>query len=137
MSSHVSLFQEYYAQLDELIEKNADDWKTILSQYQTLRKPDADAIADLAVGNFTEMRERTADPKFLLQKKIEARLHEKFPDKWIPAYSQVTFSPHIRYSDALNRGQRQESIMQEFMNEPGLSEKWDSDELHRRIIAKV
>lgn len=55
-------------------------------------------------------------------KKIEARLHEKYPDKWIPAYSQVTFSPHIRYSEALQRGQRQEAIMQEVMKMEGLGE---------------
>ena len=123
--------------LDELIEKNGDDWKTILQQYQTLRKPDADAIADLAINNFTEMRDRTADPKFLLQKKIEARLHEKYPDKWIPAYSQVTFSPHIRYSEALQRGQRQEAIMQEVMKMEGIGGKWDSEEIHLQIINKI
>ncbi len=123
--------------LDELIEKNGDDWKTILQQYQSLRKPDADAIADLAVNNFTEMRERTADPKFLLQKKIEAKLHEKYPDKWIPAYSQVTFSPQIRYSEALKRGMKQEAIMQEVMSIHDIDKKWDSNELHEQIIQKI
>ncbi len=123
--------------LDELIEANGDDWTTILSQYQTLRKPDADAIADLAVNNFTEMRERTADPQFLLQKKIEAKLHQKFPEKWIPAYSQVTFSPHIRYSEALQRGNKQEAIMQEVMNIEGIETKWQSEEIENMIIAKM
>jgi kynurenine 3-monooxygenase len=123
--------------LDELIEENGDDWQTILQQYQTLRKPDGDAIADLAINNFTEMRDKTADPKFLLQKKIEARLHEKYPDKWIPAYSQVTFSPHIRYSEALQRGQRQEAIMQEIMRMEGIEEKWDSEEIESIIIGKL
>jgi kynurenine 3-monooxygenase len=123
--------------LDELIEKYKDDWGKILFEYQNLRKPDADAIADMAVGNFTEMREKTADPKFLLQKKIEARLHEKYPDKWIPAYSQVTFSPHIRYSDALKRGQKQESIMQEVMQMQGIEEMWVREELLEMIIMKI
>jgi kynurenine 3-monooxygenase len=123
--------------LDELIEKNGDNWKTILKQYQTLRKPDADAIADLAINNFTEMREKTADPKFLLQKKIEARLHEKYPDKWIPAYSQVTFSPQIRYSEALQRGQKQEGIMQEVMSIPGIEEKYQSEEIEKLILSKL
>jgi kynurenine 3-monooxygenase len=112
--------------LDELIDSNDGDWKKILGQYESLRKPDADAIADMAVNNFVEMRERTADPKFLLQKKIEARLHEKFPEKWIPAYSQVTFSPHIRYSEAFERGQRQEKLMQEVMKRPGIEQEWES-----------
>lgn len=123
--------------LDELIGKHGDNWKTILEEYQFLRKPDADAIADLAIANFTEMREKTADPVFLLQKKIEARLHERYPDKWIPAYSQVTFSPHIRYSEALRRGQQQEAIMQQVMQWPGIREHWESDELLQRIIALI
>ncbi len=123
--------------LDELVERNGENWELILEQYQALRKPDGDAIADLAVNNFTEMRERTADPKFLLQKKIEARLHEKYPEKWIPAYSQVTFNPQIRYSEALQRGQKQEAIMQEVMQMEGVESKWDSDELLEKIIKKV
>jgi kynurenine 3-monooxygenase len=109
----------------------------ILQEYQTLRKPDADAIADLAVSNFTEMRDKTADPKFLLQKKIEAKLHEKYPDKWIPAYSQVTFSPQIRYSEALKQGQKQEAIMQEVMRDNTIIENWDDDNLHQRIIGLI
>lgn len=121
--------------LNELIEKHNEDWFTILNEFQLLRKPDADAIADLAVNNFTEMRAKTADPKFLLQKKIEAKLHEHYPDQWIPAYSQVTFSPHIRYSEALRNSQRQEAIMQQIMNDPGIEAKWDSKEIEQEILA--
>lgn len=123
--------------LDGLIDKHKEDWQAILREYQSLRKPDADAIADLAINNFTEMRDKTADPKFLLQKKIEAKLHDKYPDKWIPAYSQVTFSPHIRYSEALQRGQKQEAIMQEIMKAPDIEITWDNDELHRRIMERM
>src|SRR5690606_15225232 len=101
--------------LDELMNQHGEDWNTILSGFQDLRKPDADAIADLAITNFTEMRARTADPKFLLQKKIEALLHERFPSHWIPAYTQVTFRTDIRYSEALKNSNRQETIMQEVM----------------------
>jgi len=123
--------------LDELIEQNGEDWKEILQQYQKLRKPDGDAIADLAINNFIEMRDRTADSKFLLQKKIEARLHEKYPDKWIPAYTQVTFSPHIRYSEALERGQKQEAIMQEVMQLTGIEEKYQDEEVEKLILSKL
>jgi kynurenine 3-monooxygenase len=120
--------------LAELMEAHQDDWEKILPEYQSLRKPDGDAIADLAVNNFTEMRSRTADPKFLLQKKIEAWVHGQHPDKWIPAYSQVTFSPQIRYSEALRNSQRQEAIMQQVMQEPGIEENWKSEELKARIL---
>lgn len=123
--------------LDELIDQYDENWTEILQAYQALRKPDGDAIADLAVNNFIEMRDKTADPKFLLQKKIEARLHEKYPTKWIPAYSQVTFSPHIRYSEALERGQKQEAIMQSIMQMPNIESKWDSEEIEQLILTKI
>lgn len=123
--------------LDELIDKHNENWQKILEAYQEIRKPDGDAIADLAIANFTEMRDKTADPGFLLQKKIEARIHQRHPDKWIPAYSQVTFSPQIRYSDAYNNALRQEVIMQQVMLKPGIAEKWDSEEIEKLILEKV
>lgn len=123
--------------LNELMEMYDDDWNKILQEFQQRRKPDADAIADLAINNFTEMRDKTANPKFLLQKKIEAKLHDKYPDKWIPAYSQVTFSPHIRYSEALSNGMRQESIMQEIMQLENIEGRWQDDEIEKMILAKL
>jgi kynurenine 3-monooxygenase len=83
------------------------------------------------------MRDKVADPKFLLQKKMEARLHEKYPDKWIPAYSQVTFSPNIRYSEALKRGQKQEAIMREVMKMDGIERKWENEEVEKMIVGKL
>lgn len=123
--------------LDELMEWYGDDWEALLQEYQLQRKPDADAIADLAVNNFTEMRERVADPQFLLQKKIEARLHEKYPDKWVPAYSLVTFSPQVRYSEALRNGMRQDAIMHQFMQRHDIAERWNDDQLHHEIIQQL
>ncbi|MBO9632100.1 MAG: FAD-dependent monooxygenase [Chitinophagaceae bacterium] len=123
--------------LDDLMGHHGDHWDAILEEFQLLRKPDADAIADLAVNNFTEMRDRVADPKFLLQKKIEAKLNEKFPDKWIPAYSLVTFSPHIRYSEALANGMKQEAIMRQIMQRADIQDRWDDDVLHREIVDQL
>jgi len=123
--------------LNSLIDKYKGDWSAVLQEFQQLRKPDADAIADMALNNFIEMRDKVADPKFLLQKKIEARLHAKYPDKWIPAYSQVTFSPHIRYSEALLRGEKQEKIMQEVMLIPGIEENWESEEIEKLVLRKL
>ncbi|HEY9363774.1 MAG TPA: NAD(P)/FAD-dependent oxidoreductase [Chitinophagaceae bacterium] len=123
--------------LDGLMATHGDNWHQVLNRYQRLRKPDADAIADMAVNNFFEMREKTADPVFLLQKKIEASLHEKFPGDWIPAYSQVTFSPQIRYSEAMKQGQKQEAIMQEFMKRADIYERWNDDALLNEIIRRL
>ena len=120
--------------LNELIDKHKEDWTKIFPEYEMLRKPDGDAIADLAVANFIEMRDKTADKTFLLQKKIEARFNEKYPDKWIPLYSMVTYSPHIRYSTAKKEGERQQSIMDKIMAMPGIENKWDSEEVEKEIL---
>lgn len=120
--------------LNDLLDKHHDNWDTVLPLYQEMRKPDADAIADLAIGNFVEMRDKVAHPEFLLQKKIEAAFSKKYPDKWMPAYSMVTFSPNIRYSEALQRGNRQEAIMQKIMQLPHIEQKWNSEEIENTIL---
>ena len=61
------------------------------------------------------MRDLVADAEFLLRKKIEAKLHELYPDQWIPLYSMVTFHDNIRYSEALSIGAKQKKIMDEVM----------------------
>ncbi len=123
--------------LNDLIGKHKEDWNKIFPEYEALRKPDGDAIADLAIANFIEMRDKTADPKFLLQKKIEAHFSNKHPDKWIPLYSMVTYSPHIRYSTALKEGQKQEVIMEKIMAMPDIDRKWDSEEVENAILNSI
>ena len=120
--------------LNELIDKHSEDWNLILEEYQTLRKPDADAIAELALNNFVEMRDKVGDPRFLLQKKIEAAFSKKHPGKWTPAYSQVTFSPHIRYSEALKNSIRQEAIMQQVMSIKDIENKWDDVSVEEKML---
>ena len=123
--------------LNELIEKHNDDWDIIFPEYEQLRKPDGDAIADLAIANFVEMRDKTADPKFILQKKIEAKFSQHYPDKWIPLYSMVTYSPHIRYSTALKEGQKQQKIMDEIMAFNNIESIWESDEIESEILKRI
>jgi kynurenine 3-monooxygenase len=120
--------------LDELIEKHNENWDAIFEEFQQLRKPDADAIAELALNNFVEMRDKVGKASFLLQKKIEARFSEKHPTKWTPLYTMVTYSPQIRYSEALREGNRQEEIMQKVMSVPGIENKWDSDEVENLML---
>ncbi len=110
--------------LNQLIDK-ADDWKSIFSEFQKTRKPDTDSIAELALDNFIEMRDLVADAKFLLRKKIEAKLNQLFPEKWIPLYSMVTFREDIRYSDALAIGQKQKKIMDGVMQTSDIENNWE------------
>ena len=122
--------------LNNLLNDFGDDWKTVLSEFQQSRKPDTDAIATLALANFIEMRDLMADADFLLRKKIEAKLHELFPDQWIPLYSMVTFHENIRYSEALKTGLKQQQIMDSVMRIPDIETTWSSldfQQLVRRI----
>ncbi len=125
-------FEDIYA-LDQIIKENGDDWETIFEEYQKERKPNADAIAELSYRNFIEMSSKTADPNFLLQKKIEKHFSSKHPEKWIPAYSRVTFSDRP-YTEALAVGDAQEAIMKKIMAEPGINNKWDSTEVEEKIL---
>jgi kynurenine 3-monooxygenase len=117
-----------------LMDKYGEDWDRILTEYQELRKPDGDAIAQLAVDNYYVMRDYVADEDFLLRKKIEKKIFENHPDKWMPLYSQVTFS-HIRYSDAYRTGQMQDRIMDQVMKDPEIYTKWESDEIEQKILS--
>ena len=76
-------FEDCYV-LNKLLDDLEEDWPAVLDQFQQLRKQDADAIADLALQNFIEMRDKVGDALFLTRKKIEAKLHRLYPDKWIP-----------------------------------------------------
>lgn len=118
---------------DEILDLTGEDWTEAMKQYEIARKPDGDAIADLAMRNFVEMRDLTGDPEFLLRKKIERKFALAHPEKWLPLYSMVTFS-HIRYSDALKEGVRQDRIMAEIMAMPNIEERWDDDEVMEKML---
>jgi kynurenine 3-monooxygenase len=98
--------------LNSLIDEHKDDWEKIFEEYQQIRKPNADAIADLAQENFIEMRDLVAEPKFQLKKKIESELYIRYPDKFIPKYTMVTFM-RMPYTEALSKGKRQDLILNE------------------------
>jgi len=105
----------------------------LFSSYAAQRQPDGVAISELALRNFIEMRDKTADPMFLLQKKIEGRFAAAHPEKWQPLYSMVTFS-HRPYREALRRGELQDGIMKQVMDRPDIEQVWDSEEVELAIL---
>jgi kynurenine 3-monooxygenase len=127
-------------ELGELIEQYQGDWTKIFPAYQQKRKSNADAITELAKRNFVEMSELSGDPVFLLQKKIEARFHEMYPELWIPLYSMVTFSPQLPYAKALAIGDQQKAIMREIMQIPDIENCWQEEfvyqSLHQLSVAQ-
>ena len=100
----------------EMAEEMNWEWEKVLPQYSSFRKKDADAISELALHNFIEMRDHVGDPNFLKRKKLEAQIQEQYPKEWIPLYSMVTFSD-MPYSQALRLGKIQKKVMDEFLDQ--------------------
>lgn len=117
----------------ELMHKHNENWDKVFEEYEELRKPDGDAVQDLSVHNYYVMRDYVGDPMFLLQKKIEKRFSDLYPDKWMPLYSQVSFSS-IRYSEAWAQGMKQDKIMKQVMDRPDIEAVWDSKEIEVNIL---
>lgn len=123
-----SVFYEMFDQFD--------DTQELFEKYSESRVPDGSAIADLALYNYIEMRDLAGDPDFLLRKKIERKFSDLYPNKWMPLYSQVTFS-HIRYSEALAAGERQRKIMDEVMKMQNIYENWEDEAVMKKIVSLV
>lgn len=123
--------------LNALLEEKGDNWNDILPEFEAQRKKDADAIAELALQNFIEMRDLTADKDFLLQKKIEGWFSKRNPGKWMPLYSMVTFS-HIPYSHAWNTGLKQDRIMKEVMASfDDIETNWENPAVEKAILERL
>ncbi len=105
-------FEDCYV-LDQCMDKYGKDWTAVFQSYQSERKANADAIADLAIDNFYEMRAATADPVFTLKRKIELQLEQLYPD-YFSKYSMVTFREDIPYKEAMIKGRWQDNILMKF-----------------------
>ncbi len=97
------------------LKDNEFDWEVSFTQFYNSRKKDADAIADLALGNFLEMRDHVSDQKFQSMKGLSDKMHELFHEEWIPVYNMVTFSD-IPYNRAKRLGEVQKEILTEATN---------------------
>ncbi len=95
--------------LDDCIKECNGDWSGVFKQYSTRRKRHTDVLADLALGNFIEMRDRVAASSFLIKKRVEKLLYGLVPG-FVPLYSMITFST-IPYADALAKSRRQNRII--------------------------
>jgi kynurenine 3-monooxygenase len=95
---------------DELLDSH-DDWAALFAEFERRRRPNADAIARMALENYIEMRDTVLDPRFQRHKALAVELEKRFPDRFIPRYSMVMFHPEIPYAEALRRGTVQSEIL--------------------------
>ncbi|ALJ06229.1 kynurenine 3-monooxygenase [Pseudalgibacter alginicilyticus] len=97
--------------LDALIENHKGNWETIFKTFSKTRKKDTDAIADLAIDNFLEMKEHVSDPIFQEKRKLEIALEKEFPNKYASKYALVTFNENIGYHEAMTQGRAQDKAI--------------------------
>jgi kynurenine 3-monooxygenase len=108
-------------------------WNEVFAQFEQRRRPNTDAIADMALENYVEMRSTVREPKFQLKKDLSFRLEERHPGRFIPRYSMVMFHT-IPYAEAKRRGAIQEEILDELTS---TAESLDEIDLARadRLLA--
>jgi len=119
--------------LAELMDRYQDNWGKILKEYSNMRKPNGEAVAELALNNFVEMRDKVSDPLFLQRKKIEKELSKHFPMKFKSVYEMVSFS-HTPYKVALQCTKAQDQLMGKIMEgDCDFFEKINEDKFKEKI----
>jgi kynurenine 3-monooxygenase len=96
--------------LDKCLEKFPSEREHAFAEYFVRRKENADALADLAIGNFIEMRDKTASKTFRAKKKLDHVLEAALPGVYLPLYTMVTFT-RIPYAKAARRARVQDGIV--------------------------
>ena len=91
----------------------APQWPEVFARFEALRRANTEAIAQMALENYTEMRDTVRDAAFVRRKAIAMALERHFPQRFIPRYSMVMFHPEIPYAEALRRGAIQARILEE------------------------
>ena len=99
-------------QFDEGVARHSS-WEVLFREFESIRKPNTDAIAAMALENYLEMRERVADSKFQLQQSLALELERRHPERFIPRYSMVMFHHEIPYQMARERGLVQSELLNE------------------------
>ncbi|MGH8276112.1 MAG: FAD-dependent oxidoreductase, partial [Steroidobacteraceae bacterium] len=99
-------------ELDALLDRH-EQWQPLFAEFEQARRANAAAIAQMALENYTEMRDAVLDARFVRRKRIAMQLERRFPERFIPRYSMVMFHPEIPYAEALRRGALQAQLLDE------------------------
>ncbi|WP_199611127.1 FAD-dependent oxidoreductase [Flocculibacter collagenilyticus] len=110
------------SELNRLLIEHNDDWQAVLPAFQAVRQPNADAIAEMALENYIEMRDSVRDNVYILKKALAFELEKRFPNRFIPRYSMVMFH-RLPYAEAQSRGRIQQNIIAELLKSAKLDEK--------------
>ena len=129
---------EDVVEFDKHLDNHKGDWEATFKAYEKSRKKDTDAIADLAIDNFFEMRDHVANPIFKEKRKLEMALEENFPKEYSSKYSLVTFNEDIGYHEAMTRGRAQDKAILNMIADNDISTALDvTKEDLKKILNKV
>ncbi|WP_298895857.1 NAD(P)/FAD-dependent oxidoreductase [uncultured Psychroserpens sp.] len=124
---------EDVVEFDTVLDKHEGNWETVFTAYEKTRKKDTDAIADLAIDNFHEMKDHVANPIFQEKRKIEMALEKEFPNDYSSKYSLVTFNEHIGYREAMLRGRAQDKAILNMLDDGVISPSDDLKDLLEKV----
>lgn len=124
---------EDVVEFDAFLDLHQGDWEATFKAFETHRKQDTDAIADLAIDNFHEMKDHIANPLFQEKRKIEMALEAEFPDDYYSKYSLVTFKETIGYNEAMTVGRAQDKAILSLLS----AHKIDASENLNELLKKV
>lgn len=102
---------EDVTEFDKVLDQGLNDWETVFKTFEKNRKKDTDAIADLAIDNFHEMKDHVANPIFQEKRKLEMALEKEFPNEYASKYSMVTFNENMGYREAMITGRAQDKAI--------------------------
>ncbi|MBT8137845.1 MAG: FAD-dependent monooxygenase, partial [Gammaproteobacteria bacterium] len=111
-------------------------WERVFAEFEERRKPNADAIAAMALENYIEMRDTVRDPRFHLKKQLAWELERRFPEAFVPRYSLVMFH-HVPYAEARRRGVIQQGILDELIGDAASLDHIDYNQAGELIDARL
>ena len=112
---------EDVVEFDAVLDKHDGDWNTVFETFSKTRKKDTDAIADLAIDNFHEMKDHIGQEIFQEKRKIEMALEKEFPKDYSSKYSLVTFNEQIGYREAMLKGRAQDKAILNMLSDGAIS----------------
>lgn len=123
--------------LEQILRRVGPKWKAVFEQFESSQLSNANAIADMALENYVEMRDTVRDSKFALQKALAFELERRLPDRFIPRYSMVMFHADIPYRVAKDRGAIQQSLLEQLTQDVDRLEQIDIDAAVATVRAQL
>ncbi|WCO02221.1 FAD-dependent oxidoreductase [Psychroserpens ponticola] len=128
---------EDVVEFDKVLDEHEGNWDTIFSEYEKTRKKDTDAIADLAIDNFHEMKGHVGQAIFQEKRKIEMALEKEFPEDYSSKYSLVTFNEDIGYREAMLKGRAQDKAILNLLTDGIISTEDDLKDILDKVITET